>query len=57
MGRHAKPHNPKEQPLESPEDSSTDEHHPSRGRHAKDRHHRMAAGHGEQADSLSTSAG
>ncbi|SEG43539.1 hypothetical protein SAMN05444920_1021023 [Nonomuraea solani] len=37
MGRHAKRHNPKEQPQEPKEDSNGEEHHPSRGRHTKDR--------------------
>ncbi|GAA2215986.1 hypothetical protein GCM10009850_114550 [Nonomuraea monospora] len=36
MGRHAKPHNLKEQDPQ--EDSGADEQHPSKGRHAKDRH-------------------
>ncbi|MEV0994472.1 hypothetical protein [Nonomuraea sp. NPDC050202] len=54
MGRHAKPHNPKEQAQESQEDSGGDEHRPSRGRHAKDRQCRTPA---EQAQSLSGSAG
>ncbi|GAA3102612.1 hypothetical protein AB0K18_27515 [Nonomuraea sp. NPDC049421] len=50
MGRHAKPHNPKEQPQETQEDAQN-EHPPSRGRHAKhtkDRH-RCTATTGEQA--------
>ncbi|MEV0820863.1 hypothetical protein ACWDA3_10265 [Nonomuraea rubra] len=52
MGRHAKPHSPKEQ--EPQEDSGGDEHRPSKGRHAKDRQRRTPA---EPAQSLSGSAG
>lgn len=51
MGRHAKPHNGKEQPQEPQEDSSTDEHHPSKGRHAKDRQYCTGTS-GEQADAV-----
>jgi hypothetical protein len=51
VGRHAKPHNAQEQPPESQEDSRADEHHPSRGRHAKDRQcHKGASG--EQVNSV-----
>lgn len=52
MGRHAKPHNPKEQQQETLEDAQK-ELPPSRGRHAKERHakdrHRCTATTGEQA--------
>ncbi|MEV0229777.1 MULTISPECIES: hypothetical protein [unclassified Nonomuraea] len=37
MGRHAKPHTPKEEPPEPQEDSGEDEVHTSRGKHAKEK--------------------
>ncbi|UBU11028.1 hypothetical protein [Nonomuraea gerenzanensis] len=48
MGRHAKPHNPKEQ--EPQEDRGPDEQGPSTGRHAKDRQCRPS---GEPSESWS----
>ncbi|GAA3691356.1 hypothetical protein GCM10022224_066080 [Nonomuraea antimicrobica] len=47
MGRHAKPHNPKEQPPESPEESGSEEQHPSKGRHAKGKQCRPTGTSGE----------
>ncbi|MBE1586160.1 hypothetical protein H4W80_004418 [Nonomuraea angiospora] len=37
VGRHAKPHSPKDELPEPQEDSTEDEIHTSRGKHAKDR--------------------
>lgn len=37
VGRHAKPHSPKDELPEPQEDSTEDETHTSRGKHAKDR--------------------
>ncbi|MGW4798584.1 hypothetical protein ACWEPC_39815 [Nonomuraea sp. NPDC004297] len=53
MGRHAKPHNPEEQPKESQDGSGADEQRPSKGRHAKDRQGHCPV---EPAESLSRSA-
>ncbi|WP_181448993.1 hypothetical protein [Nonomuraea aridisoli] len=55
MGRHAKPHNPKEQQPELKEGSAADERHVSRGRHAKGR--RPCASAGEKTAPSPASAG
>ncbi|SDM21541.1 hypothetical protein SAMN05421874_14513 [Nonomuraea maritima] len=56
MGRHAKPHNPKEQPPDRKEGAVADEHRVSRGRHSKDRRPCAKSTPGEQATPSSSAA-
>ncbi|MFI7615208.1 hypothetical protein ACIBP6_28650 [Nonomuraea terrae] len=57
MGRHAKPHNPKEQQLDLKEGSVPDERHVSRGRHAKGRRPCASAAPGDKTAPSPASAG